>query len=81
MAAVLLIPAWAADPATSPASPAPAAATPADIAILKAQLDQQQKQIEQLMAALAAQRKMLEQAGMATPVADQVEQHATPPIG
>jgi hypothetical protein len=79
MAAVLLIPAWAADPATSPASPAPAAATPADIAILKAQLDQQQKQIEQLMAALAAQRKMLEQAGMATPVADQVEQHATPP--
>ena len=79
MAAVLLVPGWAADPATSPASPAPAAATPADIAKLKAQLDQQQKQIEQLMAALAAQRKMLEQAGMATPVADQVEQHATPP--
>ena len=80
MAAVLLVPAWAADPATSPASPAPAAAaTPADIAKLKAQLDQQQKQIEQLMAALAAQRKMLEQAGMATPVADQVEQHITPP--
>jgi hypothetical protein len=79
MAAVLLVPGWAADPATSPASPAPAAATPADIAKLKAQLDQEQKQIEQLMAALAAQRKMLEQAGMATPVADQVEQHATPP--
>jgi hypothetical protein len=79
MAAVLLVPGWAADPATSPASPAPAAATPADIAKLTAQLDQQQKQIEQLMAALAAQRKMLEQAGMATPVADQVEQHATPP--
>jgi hypothetical protein len=79
MAAVLLVPGWAADPATSPTSPAPAAATPADIAKLKAQLDQQQKQIEQLMAALAAQRKMLEQAGMATPVADQVEQHVTPP--
>jgi hypothetical protein len=78
MAAVLLVPAWAADPAASPASPAPAATTPADIAKLKAQLDQQQKQIEQLMAALAAQRKMLEQAGMATPVADQVQQHATP---
>jgi hypothetical protein len=74
MAAVLLVPAWAADPATSPA-----AATPADIAKLKAQLDQQQKQIEQLLAALAAQRKMLEQAGMATPAADQVAQHATPP--
>jgi hypothetical protein len=80
MAAVLLVPAWAADPATSSASPAPAAAaTPADIAKLKAQLDQQQKQIEQLMAALAAQRKMLEQAGMATPAADQVERHITPP--
>ena len=78
MAAVLLVPAWAADPATSPASPAPAATTPADIAKLKAQLDQQQKQIEQLLAALAAQRTMLEQAGMATPAADQVPQHITP---
>ena len=78
MAAVLLVPAWAADPATPPASPTPAAATPADIAKLKAQLDQQQKQIEQLLAALAAQRKMLEQAGMATPAADQVQQHITP---
>jgi len=78
MAAVLLVPAWAAEPATPPASPAPAAATPADIAKLKAQLDQQQKQIEQLMAALAAQRTMLEQAGMATPAADQVQQHITP---
>jgi hypothetical protein len=78
MAAVLLVPAWAADPAAPPASPAPAAATPADIAKLKAQLDQQQKQIEQLLAALAAQRTMLEQAGMATPAADQVPQHITP---
>ena len=78
MAAVLLVPAWAADPAASPASPAPAATTPADIAKLKAQLDQQQKQIEQLIAALAAQRTMLEQAGMATPAADQVPQHITP---
>jgi hypothetical protein len=76
MAAVLLPLGWAADLATPPASPAAAAATPADIAKLKAQLDQQQKQIEQLMAALAAQRKMLEQAGMAT--ASQVPQHVTP---
>jgi len=79
MAAVLLVPAWAADPATVPANATPAAATPADIAKLKAQLDQQQKQIEQLMAALAAQRQMLEQAGLATPAADQVQQHITPP--
>jgi hypothetical protein len=79
MAAVLLLPAWAVDPAAPSASPAPAATTPADIAKLKAQLDQQQKQIEQLMAALAAQRTMLEQAGMASPATDQVPQHATPP--
>jgi len=46
-----------------------------DIAKLKAQLDQQQKQIEQLIAALAAQRTMLEQAGMATPAADQSTAH------
>ena len=78
MAAVLLVPAWAADPATSSASPASAATTPADIAKLKAQLDQQQKEIDQLLAALAAQRKMLDQAGIATPAADQVQQHATP---
>jgi hypothetical protein len=78
MAAVLLVPAWAADPATPPASPAPAATAPADIAKLKAQLDQQQKEIEQLLAALAAQRKMLEQAGMATPAPDPVVQHTTP---
>ena len=78
MAAVLLVPVWAADPAPSSASPAPAAATPADIAKLKAQLDQQQKEIEQLLAALAAQRKMLDQAGIATPAADQVPQHITP---
>jgi hypothetical protein len=78
MAAVLLMPAWAADPAASPASPAPAATTPAELAKLKAQLDRQQEQIEQLLAALAAQRTMLEQAGMATPAADRVQQHATP---
>ena len=78
MAAVLLVPAWAADPAAPSATPAPAATTPADIANLKAQLDRQQKEIEQLLAALAAQRKMLDQAGMATPAADRVPQHITP---
>ena len=80
IAVVLLVPAWAADPATPSASPAPAATTPADIVKLKAQLDRQQKEIEQLLAALAAQRKMLEQAGMASPAADrdQAPQHATP---
>src|ERR1035437_8575087 len=78
MAAVLLVPAWAADPATPPASPAPAATTPADIAKLKAQLDRQQNEIEQLLEALAAQRTMLEQAGMATPAADRFQQHVTP---
>jgi hypothetical protein len=78
MAAVLLVPAWAADPAAPSATPAPAATPPADIANLKAQLDRQQKEIEQLLAALAAQRKMLDQAGMATPAADRVPQHITP---
>ena len=65
---------WAADPPTPPADSAPAATTPADLAKLKAQLDQQQKEIDQLLAALAAQRKMLEQAGLATPAQAQVQQ-------
>jgi len=65
---------WAADPPTPPADSVPAATTPADLAKLKAQLDQQQKEIDQLLAALAAQRKMLEQAGLATPAQAQVQQ-------
>src|SRR5215471_18504675 len=65
---------WAADPPTPPADSVPAATTPADLAKLKAQLDQQQKEIEQLLAALAAQRKMLEQAGLATPAQAQAQQ-------
>jgi len=79
IAAVLLSPAWAADPATPPASPSPASPTAADIANLKAQLDRQQQEIEQLLAALAAQRKLLEQAGVAASGQAQVAQHATPP--
>ena len=65
---------WAADPPTPPADSAPAATTPADLAKLKAQLDQQQKEIDQLLAALAAQRKMLEQAGLAAPAQAQAQQ-------
>jgi hypothetical protein len=59
----LLNPAWAADPPASPASSA-SAPTAIDIAKLKAQLDEQQKQIEQLRAALEMQRKMLDQVGV-----------------
>lgn len=64
VAVTLLSPAWAADPAAAPPSPA-ATTTPVDLAKLKAQLDEQQKLIEQLRAALETQKKMLEQAGLA----------------
>jgi hypothetical protein len=67
MAAILLPGGWAADPATS------------DIAKLKAQLDRQQEQIELLLTELAAQRKLLEQAGIGgETVATTAVQHATP---
>lgn len=62
-AVALLHPAWAADPPPSPASPA-SSLTAVDIAKLKAQLDEQQKQIEQLRAALETQKRMLEQVGV-----------------
>ena len=62
-AVALLHPVLAADPPASPASPA-ATLTAVDIAKLKAQLDEQQKQIEQLRAALETQKKMLDQAGV-----------------
>jgi hypothetical protein len=79
MAAVLLPGGWAADPATPPASPSTAATKPADIAKLKAQLDRQQKQIEQLLTELAEQRKLLEQAGIGgVPASPAAVQHATP---
>src|SRR6516164_11120810 len=69
---------WAADPATPPAT-SPATTSPADIAKLKAQLDQQQKQIELLLTELAAQRKLLEQAGVgAEPASPAAVQHTTP---
>jgi hypothetical protein len=69
---------WAADPATPPAT-SPATTSPADIAKLKAQLDQQQKEIELLLTELAAQRKLLEQVGVgAQPASPGPVQHATP---
>ncbi|MBZ5619030.1 MAG: hypothetical protein LAQ69_09950 [Acidobacteriia bacterium] len=63
LAVTMLNPAWAADPPAAPASPA-ATAAPVDLTKLKAQLDEQQKLIEQLRAALETQKKMLEQAGL-----------------
>src|SRR5476649_2578190 len=55
MLAAFLSMAWAADP-----KHAPDGAGSAEMQRLKAQLDEQQKQIEELRAALAAQMKMLE---------------------
>jgi len=62
----LAVTSWATDPA-SPDAPAAAPPTAADIAKLKAQLEEQQKQVEKLRAALEAQMKMLEQAVAAAP--------------
>jgi hypothetical protein len=79
MAAVLLPGGWAAGPPTPPVSVPAATTNPADIAKLKAQLDRQQKQVEQLLTELAAQRKLLEQAGIgAEPVSAAAVQHTTP---
>ncbi|MGO9261159.1 MAG: hypothetical protein ACLQU1_33350 [Bryobacteraceae bacterium] len=52
---------WATDPAAPPEAPA-AAPTAADITKLKEQVEEQQKQLDKLRAALDAQLKMLEQA-------------------
>jgi len=54
VAATLLQPVWAADPP-------PANAPAVDVAKLKAQLDEQQKEIEKLKSMLETQQKMLEQ--------------------
>jgi hypothetical protein len=51
--------AWAADPAPAPAS-APNADSSAELRRLKTQLDEQRKQIEQLLATVEAQGKLLE---------------------
>jgi hypothetical protein len=57
--------AWAADPAASSAAFGPNPVT--EIALLKAQLAEQQKQIEQLRATLEAQQKTLERLARADP--------------
>jgi hypothetical protein len=82
LAAVLLRGGWAADPATPPASVPSGTTKSTDIAKLKAQLDAQQKEIEQLLAALAEQRKLIEQAGIGgQPVSPAAVQHTTPAAG
>ncbi len=72
IAAALLSPGWAADPASPAAASTTTAASPSDLAKLKAQLDEQQKVIEQLRFALEEQRKMLDQAGIAAAKAEPV---------
>ncbi|HTS63002.1 MAG TPA: hypothetical protein VMH28_13325 [Candidatus Acidoferrales bacterium] len=65
---------WAADP--------PAAAVqPADLARLKAQLDEQQKLIDQLRAAIEEQKKMLEQAGIGASTQAATPKRTTPAAG
>src|ERR1035438_9380595 len=79
MAAFLPPGGGAAGPPTPPVSVPAATTNPADIAKLKAQLDRQQKQVEQLLTELAAQRKLLEQAGIgAEPVSAAAVQHTGP---
>ena len=59
VAVVMMNAAWAADPAPAPAS-APSADSSAELRRLKTQLDEQRKQIEQLLATLEVQSKLLE---------------------
>jgi hypothetical protein len=65
--------AWAADPAPVPAGAASADSS-AELRRLKTQLDEQRKQIEQLLATVEAQGKLLEKIGAAADAA----QHNTP---
>ena len=74
MAAGLLNTSWAADPP-------PASVPPAEIAKLKAQLDEQQKMIEQLRVAIEEQKKMLEQAGIGASTQAAAPRHTTPAAG
>jgi len=75
LAAVLATNLWATDPASPETSPAPSAA---DIAKLKAKLEEQQKEVEKLRAELAAQLKMLEQAGASSSPSAPSEAAAAP---
>ena len=62
VAAMIMNVAWAADPAPAPASAATADSS-AELRRLKTQLDEQRKQIEQLLATVEAQGKLLEKIG------------------
>ena len=71
LAAALASAGWSTDPpASDPPGEAPAAVpTVADIVKLKAQVDEQQKQLDKLRAVLDAQLKALEQAAANAPAA------------
>src|ERR1017187_5023004 len=60
VAAMMMNVAWAGDPAPAPA---PGADSSAELRRLKSQLDEQRKQIEQLLATVEAQGKLLEKIG------------------
>src|ERR1035438_9956385 len=62
VAAMVMNAAWAADPVPAPASAATADSS-AELRRLKTQLDEQRKQIEQLLATVEAQGKLLEKIG------------------
>jgi hypothetical protein len=76
MAVAFLNTGWAADPPAGPGNSAPVVAS-AELATLKAQIEEQQKQIEQLRTALEAQGKVLERFSAASPE----PQHRMPAIG
>lgn len=76
LAAALASACWATDPPSSDGPAAPGAVpTAADIARLKAQVEEQRKELDRLRAALDAQLKMLEKAGA---TADASAQAASP---
>src|ERR1035438_6590486 len=73
VAAMVMNAAWAADPAPAGASAATADSS-AELRRLKTQLDEQRKQIEQLLATVEAQGKLLEKIGATVAAAE----HNTP---
>ena len=73
VAAVMMNAAWAADPAPAAASAATADSA-AELRRLKTQLDEQRKQIEQLLATVEAQGRLLEKIGATVAAAE----HNTP---
>src|ERR1035441_5061306 len=69
IAAIMMNVAWAADPAPAAASAATADSS-AELRRLKTQLDEQRKQIEQLLATVEAQGKLLEKIGATVAAAE-----------